>query len=219
MTTNRPKKNPTFSTPVGEIVWADLNKPNTKFKKETGEYSCKIRVSPESVKELKAQLEALATESRESLAKEKNAGKILKYKLFTPFTAEEDSDGNPTGSLIFTAKISGMQGPEGEKTNRPPPPLFDAALKPIVQRPMLGRGSKVRISFAARPMVAEAAKIAGVTASLMAVQVISVVTATRDAAGYGFSAVEDGFTDDSEGAPFASDGPNNAPASTGGGDY
>jgi len=160
-----------LTTPVGSVLWASLEKPSTKFKPD-GEYSCKIRLSKEDGEAIEKQLKQMAEDVRAS--KGATDKKILKYELAYPVKSEVDEDDEETGAFVFNAKQAATIRPKNGEPFNTRIGVFDSGKNKLVGV-KLGKDSKVRLAFDCVPYANPSTKKVGVSARLIAVQVIDLV--------------------------------------------
>ncbi len=192
---------PRYNTPIGAAVFPRLKDPDTKFKKEHGEYSVKLRLPEADARKIIAQAEAVAEAAyREEMAKADGKldkkGKPLEVKKSEPsFEVEMDDTQKPTGFIRIPFKMSGgwTDKKTGEKIKKACP-IFDSVGQDITRKVDVWGGSQIRVSYEISPYFAEADRKAGASFRLLAVQVIKLVTkGSGDASMFGFGK-EDGFT-------------------------
>lgn len=191
----------TITSPVGRASWPWLSKPNTKFDPE-GHFKVNLVLPPgeetEAFIENLDEMNAAAFRHQVQTLTEEGGNKATLAKKLTQrdtiYSVDED-----TGEyeIAFKAKAGGTRKDGTRWTQRVP--LFDAGGTPLPLGVVVGAGSTIRVAF----MVDEegyamaSAKEAGISLRLSAVQVIELVAfGERDAAGYGFDAVEGGFSAD-----------------------
>ena len=170
-------------TPKGIAIFPWLGKPDTKFKPE-GQYKITLRLSEEAAKPLIDKLRPLQDAAiAEAKKNPKNKGK--KLTVHDTHKVVLDDNGDPTGEVDFSFKMtaSGIS----KKTNQPwamKPDLFDAHGQPLGSDVAVWGGSLVKVSFEA---VAYDKPIGcGLSLRLNAVQVIKLVSSSRDAGMHGF---------------------------------
>lgn len=187
-------------TPKGVAVWPRLTEPDYTFKKEAGEYSVKLRLTPEEAAPLIEKLTPVH-EAAIREAQELNAARTPVAKKKNPFAVnnfyedELDKDGNPTGFLTFSFKMvaSGTNKKDGRPWTRKPV-LFDAGLRPIDPKKVkIWSGSIVRVKFDTRGYWVAGQGSAGLSLYLTVVQIIELVSGGADASGF---AAEEGYSAD-----------------------
>lgn len=173
-----------LTSPAGVAIFPHLQTPDTKFKDE-GEYRVRLKLGPENgafLDRIRAESERCFEEEKAKLlagdGKAKAAAKAL--QLGCPITPEVDEDGNETGSFLVSFKRNAVQ-----KTRRDGKvvketdviiPIFDGAGNRIPPNVEVWGGSTIRVSFFVGSYYAAAAKSAGATLKILAVQVIDLVT-------------------------------------------
>jgi hypothetical protein len=188
-----------LTTPKGVAVYPHLTKPDTKFNKD-GVFTIKLKtLDPAEGLKLAKAISAAAKQMVEDTKKEKakeKPGSEKKVKAATlPITKEEDSDGNQTGALLFSFKMTATGKKKDGTAFTREPVIFDAFGKPV-KGLKIGGGSIVKVSYElnpyARPSTEEkGTTLAGVALRLNGVQVIKLVE-------YGANAEYYGFKDESE---------------------
>ena len=197
------KKFVTHRSPKGVAVFPRINQPDFKFKKEQGEYSVKLRLTPEEAAGLiefadAENKKAFAT-VKEQLATSDDGKKKAKAKSLVlgkpPYEKEVDKEGNETGNFVF--KFARTASGVSRQTNKPWKAIigiFDAKGQPIPRTIEVWGGTEMKVAFYTNDYYVAADNKAGVSFKLEAVQVIKLVTkGERDAAHYGFGE-EDGYT-------------------------
>lgn len=181
-----------LTTPAGEVKWAVLSKPNTKWK-EKGEYSILLCLPDDHPywETLKGMVEVGFEETKKTLKPKDRAA----AKMVLPFTAEYDAETEePTGrneiriktAATFTDKKTGQE-------ISLKPKLFDAKGKRIMADITVGNGSVCAINFSPAIYHRQIDNAIGMTLYLNAVQVIKLVEYEGDGSAFGFGAQEDGF--------------------------
>lgn len=203
--TTKPAKRVRLTSPAGEVIWAFVDKPSTKFAtadKPDGTFSIEILLTKEQADAMQAQLMPLAIKARDEALIKADTGKLKKAieacDIITGVTEQIDSDGNPTGMYVLKAKRDASYTLKDGTKVHVTIPIFDAAApKPnMLNGIRIGKGSIVKVAFEVNPFGAmPASKVAGVSLRLSAVQVIKhVPPGIRDASAFGFGAEEGGFT-------------------------
>jgi len=182
---------------VGSFIYPHLTTPDMKYKMAFGEYHVKVNM-PASEKAL-ALKEAVDTVAAAALVemKEKYAGKKVekgskppKIKLCDDMPYREEEDGTITFS--FKSNAGGLDKDKKPWTRKPA--LFDSHGVPIKREIKIGGGTVGKVAFEISPWN-ESQTGAGAKLRLYSVQILKLVEwGTRDAAGYGFEAEEDGFS-------------------------
>jgi hypothetical protein len=176
------KKSPTLVSPAGEMGFAHLFRPNTKFNAD-GTYSAELILSGDEAENFKALITKYATEGKaQKLADAKDGAekkKIEKYELYVPFKPEEDKDGTETGRTIFNFKNDAKGKRKDGSTFEFKPDVVDAKRNVVSAKVRLGRGSTIKVAFApSYPWANPSTKSVGVSFRLKAVQVIKLVEYT-----------------------------------------
>lgn len=203
----KPKANPTFTTPAGAFQYPKLFAPDTKYK-DAGEYSVKLRLSEEDAGKLIAKLQPYHDEAVEAGEEEYKklpvkTRKATEFKV-SPFCQPvyDEKTEDETGEFEFNFKMtaSGVSKRTGKPWKRKPA-VFDAKGKPILKDPEMWSGTIGKVNFEVLPYFTTIAG-AGISLRLNAVQVIELRTGqakTADAYGFG---QEDGYEyEDDHGIP------------------
>ena len=188
-----------WTTPEGVAVYPRLNEPDTKFD-PNGVFSVNLRLSAEDgaklVEKLEAKLDGFHAEEVKRLRKPS----VKKANL--PYTEVHDDDGNPTGEFDFKFKLKHNVTTRTGKSWTQRPKLIDSQLKGFTG-PVIGGGSKLVIQFAPQTYYTPTMGC-GITLRLNAVQVVELVEyQSNGAAGFGFTAKEDGYKAPEEAADAA----------------
>lgn len=206
------KKHPKGVTPKGIASWPHLNKPD-EFK-GARTYKTGLILSADDaeplIERIKEETDKVVAETRERLqeavkngktgeakAKARKALEALNVKY--PYTEAVDSDGNPTGDVLFRFKAnSEFKDPKTGEMRPIRIALFDAKGKPT--KVAIWGGSEIRVAFAFVGYHMVSTNDVGVSLRIEGVKVIKPADASagRSAAGFGFGEEEDGF-DGSEG--------------------
>lgn len=195
----------------GEAAWTTLDKPDTKFKAD-GEYKVDLRITEEQAKALIAKMTPMAEAARkaeiDAADKPVAKKKIKEAKLVLPVKPELDKEtGDETGEFIITIKCGAVKTIDGNRVNFKPS-VVDAKKKPI-ERPRIGRGSKLNVAAQLSPYFSSGLGQIGVSARLTAVQVLEMVEMQGGPNGVDLFKEEDGFeapeSEGGESAPFDSE--------------
>lgn len=174
-----------YVTPVGVANYPRLNEPDTKFNPD-GEYKVNLEFDPEDpkVKSFIEKLEAIQQEAFDEFQKDS------KRKLGLADVYEETDDGMYSIKFKQKAKIKMKDG----KIIDVNIPIFDAKGVPMKDAPIIGKDSKIKISFTIMPYCLQTTKQVGLSLRPVAVQVIDLheYTGGGTADAYGFEA-EDGY--------------------------
>ena len=185
-------------TPAGIARYPRLTTPDTKFKKEFGEYKITLLLDAEKAEPLTDLVDKAMTESfKEAVAAEKDLKKkkAIKPAADKPYKNVTDDEGNETGQVQFNFKMGA--GGISAKTKLPwsrRPNLFDSKGKPLdPTKANIGGGSLVKVAFELFPFYTPLVG-AGVSLRLTAVQVLKLVEYNgRDAKSFGFGEEEGGY--------------------------
>jgi hypothetical protein len=136
------EKKERFLTPMGEIKWAHVHKPQPPFKGDPSKgakYTVDLVFSVEDpawkewASKLKAKVDALPEQV------DKKTGEVLRKQI--PIKRELDESDKPTGRFYATFKT-------GEQYR---PGVFDRYKRAIPETVMIGNGSKGRVSYVESP--------------------------------------------------------------------
>jgi hypothetical protein len=188
-TTKTNRKN--YTTPAGEIKFANIQKPSTKFNAD-GVFDLQLVMTKEAAAPFIKQIEEWTAEAKAALIKEDP--KVKTFKPYLPYQDDADAEGNETGLIVFRFKqLATFKDKKTEEIRNVTIHCFDAKGKPISDDVRIGRGSTVKASFRPRHIKITTAKQFGIQLSLQAVQVLNLVEfAARDAKNFGFGQ-EDGY--------------------------
>ena len=215
---------------TGEVTWANLVKPDTKFDAD-GKYQFTIRITEEQATKLNDYVRPLAQAMmKEEIAK---ADKPAQKKALAAYTyvdmAKPETDretGEPTGSWELRASTKAVIRPKGKDPINITVKVYDSAGKvvPTSVKSKIGRGSKATVAVDLSPWALASGKTFGVTPRLYAVQLTEFVP-YEGGGGNPFKSVVGGFVapdgeeGDGEAAPFNTDGGGTDDAGGGGGDF
>lgn len=191
-------KKKTITTPFGIAKYPWLNTPKTTFKEE-GEYVVSLIVpeaEAQSLVEVISEMVDAAYNEKYNELKEKDRKKLRKY---FPFCPEETDEGNTTGNIEFKCRTDATYKDKKGNLRERAPDLFDRKGAPLDrEKDLIFGGSRIRVNITPVPFYMPNTGQVGITLYLNGVQVD--VFAQRDsAATYGFTPVEDGEDEDSEG--------------------
>ena len=194
-------------TVSGSAKWMTLDKHDTKFKKEFGEYNAQVLIEDAAIAErLVTDLTKQAnTFLQEQIKAETNPGKKKKLqgmKIQLPIRPAEDKEGNeiPNTWVFKAAKPGGYKDKDGNVQNLPAPVVVDANVK-VVKGVRIGSGSRVKVSVELRPYVMPATEKYGVSARLNGVQIIELVEYSGGGDPNSMFSKEEGFTADDANEP------------------
>jgi hypothetical protein len=190
------RKIPTFTSPIGTLVYPFLIKARDYKGDEKFAYSTKLVLTGEEA----AAFEKFVDEQLEIAKADHGTKKVANC----PYDEHKDDDDNVIeGATAFKFKVAARTETKNGTWDRRPA-IFDSAGTPIVPLPRIGSGTQARVSFQVYRWKNPSG--AGVTLQPVAVQVIRLVEFggnSRTADEYGFGAVEGGFV--TEGASEAGD--------------
>lgn len=186
----------------GRAVYPRLQKPDTKYKTEYGEFKVKIRTEKaDTVEYKKAQeqvktIKALMAETLKDAKAKADPKKAKKLKLTSdvPFGIDDD------GAIELLYRTSGGgKDPETKETWTRKLPLFGKNGKPLVvdSDVIIGSGSELRASYVLKPWVSAKNEV-GVKLQLVAAQILEVQEYEADGTRYGFE--NEGEDDEDEGS-------------------
>ena len=236
-TSKRPAFVKGFS-PAGIAVFPSLNKPDFKYKKDTGEFKVKLRVTDDEAQPLADKVTALAaahfdltqTQLTEQLAeatdgKKKAALKkaLTELKLADiSITDDVDDEGDPNGFKLINFKSPGCYNSVKDKDADGEPKkvpikitIVDGKGIELKNPPEIWGGSKLVVAYELRPFYTDKAGV-GISLRLTAVQIIELRTKGQGGATPAFGAVEGAYEGsgggDDEGPAFAPRGDDDEPA-------
>lgn len=185
------KKGIKGTTPIGIAVFPRLTTPDTKFEAD-GVYSLKLKLTEEAAAPLIELIDNMIEEEfKAALAEAKPAQKARMKKADPSYSREYDTEGNPTGYILFNFKMkaSGISKKTGKQWTRKPV-IFDSKGRPITDPAFnIWGGSRVRVGYELKPFTSNVGS--GVSHRLEAVQIIELHDGnSKDAAAYGFDAVD-----------------------------
>jgi hypothetical protein len=178
---------------IASFPW--LNTPDTKFEPD-GVFRTKVRMPVEAATPIIERLEEIV-EATVAEEQQKKKGKKVK-RTDLPWQFLTDEDGEPTGDVEFSTKIKASGTREdGTKWTRKLA-VFDARAKPCDAK--VGAGSELIVSVEPRGFFVPALG-AGVSLRLEGVQVLKLVEfGGKSADALGFTAHDDGYTVEADGA-------------------
>jgi hypothetical protein len=186
-----------LSTGKCTVIYAFLNKPNTKFKEE-GEYSIKVRLSKEEGEAILGKIieiedDAFQKAYDEALKESKKKANSVKRADSRPCAEERDDDDNPTGFYTLNCKMKASGKKKDGSAWARKPAIYDAKLALItdIENLVIYSGSEVRVGLTLSPFISPIG--VGVSANLDGVQIIKLVSGGRTAEDMGFVAEEDGY--------------------------
>ena len=172
-------------SPKGIAIYPHLVQPDTKYE-ALGLYKVDLSVDSQEAAPLIANIKLAQQKAKEKAPK----GKRIK-EAELPYYNELDDEGQETGRVIFRFKMRAKVIPKnGGDSWEQKPKFFDASGKLLDDVESIWGGSILKVSADLAPWYM-AAKGAGVTARLKAVQIIDLKTGGgADASSFGFEATE-----------------------------
>ena len=188
-------------SPIGVLNHPWINKPDTKFNAD-GLFHTEHGVKGKPGEDLAAKIEQAAKAALAEHVQEMKPAEAKKWDLYLPFEREEDDDGNPTGTIMFSykqnAKIKSAKEPSGFKDVT----IEVRDSKDNVIDVAIWDGSEGRIMFSMRPIVMVSTRKVGVRLDFAKVQITKLVQGGGSSRGFG--AVEDGYVADDSDKGFGS---------------
>ena len=175
-------------SPIGTAVYPKLVHPDTAFD-EAGVYSCKLHVTKEEFEEFKAKVDPLVEAAYKAECEKQ--GKEVRKAQSNPVRITDDGDYE-----IFAKQKAKVITRNGE-TLEFNIPLFDSQVKPILDQPKIGSGSKIRMSMTFNPWFVSSQGF-GYTLRLREAQVLELVESSSGSGASSFSAEADGYTTSGE---------------------
>lgn len=176
-------------TPAGIAVYPHLNDPDFEYKKEHGEFHCKLAfdAASEEAIALMAQVDEACEAAWDEHRAELKGAKLKNVKRASPpYAMEQDEEGDETGRVLFKFKTAaggkGKRGPWKRKVD-----LFDSQLSPTEAN--VGGGSVLRVKAELMGYNSPAVGI-GVSMKLQAVQIIELKEYSGGSGSSGFEATE-----------------------------
>jgi len=174
----------------GKAKWCKVFEPDTRFN-EDGEYSTQVVLTEEEAAQVCEQLEALIDAEYAKTVKEKPALKASLSKR-PPVDKEVDENGDPTGNVVFKAKLKATIRSKAGQTYKQKVNVVDAKRQPMNGTQLIGNGSTIKVALEPVPYYMASTKQVGVSLRCKAVQVIDLVEAGTPSAESLFDE-EDGF--------------------------
>lgn len=197
-------------SPIGLVKHPWLNRPDTKYNPV---YSGDLIASGKPAEDFAAQLDREAQEAFDELSADMTPGERKKHKVYVPYERLEDSDGNPTGEIMFSFKQNATIKLKDGTSKDVKITLQDSEGNDMLDE--IYSGSRIRFYYATRAIKVAATRQLGVKLDFAGVQVAELVTGGSQ--GRRFEKIEGGYVapkkakvDDEEGSD---DG---APQDTGG---
>lgn len=171
-------------SPLGTAVYPKLVHPDTAFD-EAGVYSCKLHVGQKEFEDFKLLVDPLVEAAYKAECDKQD--KKVKKSPSEPIRITPDGDFE-----IFAkqkAKVITRNGETLEFTV----PLYDSQVKPILDKPRIGSGSKIRMSMTFNPWYVPSQGW-GYTLRLREAQILELVEYSAGGGASSFSAEEEGYT-------------------------
>lgn len=166
-----------FTTPVGELVYPWLSKPDTRYDPD-GVYQTKLLLPFEMAQELIAKLEKVRNDFTHSL----DTAKQNTYNPADVYEDELDDEGTATGNVLFRFKLKSTVTPREGDAFTQSPVLVYAEDGSAVESPIYG-GTMAKLKGQIVPYALASAKSIGVTLRFRSVQVHELVTADGSGGG------------------------------------
>jgi hypothetical protein len=170
-------------TPVGVAVYPKLVEPDTAFN-DAGEYKCRLHVTEKEYKAFRKGLDPLVTAAYKAEV-EAQGGKDVRKAPMEPVRV------TPEGDFEINAKQKAKVVLRSGETLEFTVALFDSKAQPIMDRPKIGSGSKIRLSVTFNPWFVPSQGW-GYTLRLREAQIIELVEYSASAST-NFSAVDGGY--------------------------
>ena len=171
-----------FQTPLGVLNYPWVNSPDTRYN-PTGVYQTKISMSLEAAQDLIAQMERIRDAEFAKLDPQKSATYTKKdvYELEFSQPAADATEAEkeafvpePTGNVVFKAKLNAVVQPKEGDSFTQTPILIDADEAPVTLP--IWSGTKAQLRGQIQPWSNAAQKQVGVTLRLKALKVFELVT-------------------------------------------
>ena len=166
-----------FTTPVGELVYPWLTKPDTRYDPD-GLFQTKLLLPFELAQPLIAKLEAVLTD----FVQQQDIKKQNSYGVAPVYEDELDDDGNPTGNVLFKLKMKHRVTPKEGDSFEQTPVVVHANDGSAVEQPVYG-GTMARIKGQIAPYAIASSRMFGVSLRLKSVQVHELVTGDGSGGG------------------------------------
>ncbi len=212
-----PQKKQYYHSAIGKLQHPWVNKPDTKFNAD-GLYKAPLVLSGAAAQKLKAEVDEKAQAFFDEYAEEKgwNGSERKKWSLALPYEELEDSDGNPTGEIVFkfkqNAKIKLKDGTVKEVKIG----LYDSQDNEM-HKPVWS-GSEGRVAYSYRLSVITASKQVGARIDFSKVQITKLASGSAGGGGFG-GTVEDGYVEEDDETGFGSGASDSSASSTTEADY
>ncbi len=166
-----------ITTPVGELVYPWLSKPDTRYDPD-GVFQTKLLLPFEMAQDLIAKLERVRDDFFHTL----DTAKQATYAAKDVYEDELDEEGNATGNVLFRFKLKAKVTPREGDAFTQTPVLVNAEDGSAVASPIYG-GTMAKLKAQVVPYSNASAKSAGVTLRFRSVQVHELVTADGSGGG------------------------------------
>ncbi|WP_269929973.1 hypothetical protein [Aminobacter sp. HY435] len=185
-----------YDSAFGIAVYPHLNRPDNKFNAENPLFKTGLRLEGEAAQRQKEKVDVAAQAAFDDYfengdGKSLTPGERKKFAVYYPYEVEEDSDGNPTGAIVFDFKQNARIRLKDGTVKDVVIGLYDAAGKEMHK--LVRGGSEIRINYCMRPIPMKSLKQIGVRLDFSRVQVRKL----SEGNGGGFGAVE-GYQDDGQ---------------------
>ena len=174
-------------SPIGTAVYPKLVIPDTAFD-DAGVYSCKLHVTKKEFEDFKSQVDPLVEAAYKAECDKQ--GKEVRKAPSTPLRIVE-------GQYEIFAKQKAKVITRNGETLEFNIPLFDSQVKPILDGPKIGSGSKIRMSMTFNPWFVPSQGW-GYTLRLREAQVLELVEYSSSGGATSFSAEAEGYTTSGE---------------------
>jgi hypothetical protein len=168
---------PSVVTPPGIAIWPKLTEPDHRFKKEDGEYTCKLRIEGEDAETLISTIKAFHAEAYAVECEDKKKKK-LKLADFPFAPAVDDDDEEIPGVFIFNTKrrASGelKKGPRAGQRWHAHLTIVDSQNNPLPKGIDPWGGTKLRANVRMKPWYTPSLGF-GIKLELQGVRIIDLV--------------------------------------------
>lgn len=181
-----------LTTPEAVSRFPKLTAPDHKFS-DAGTYSVALIFDPADP-EHAAFLDRVESARVASVAaaQAEMKGKAKVKEADSPIRPELDDQQEETGRKVVNFKMSATLTRKDGTTIQRKPDIFDAKGTRLATPPEIWGGSLLRVACEVSSYMVPALG-AGISLRLKAVQILELVSGSRNAAGYGFAAKDDGF--------------------------
>jgi hypothetical protein len=166
-----------FTTPVGELVYPWLTKPDTRYDPD-GVFQTKLLLPFELAQDFIAKLDGVL----EDYIQTQDIKKQKSYNKADVYEDELDEDGNPTGNVLFKFKLKAKVVPREGDPWEQKVTCVHAADGSAVDMPIYG-GTMARLRGQIVPYALASARQFGLTLRMKACQVHELVTAEGSGGG------------------------------------